>query len=90
MAVPRGPPARAQLPPQCHASLAQKAAHTFEMPVPTSNPGWQNHLEIALYIDGNTQRMGSGASLEGDTLEMSGIDYAALAERIGNSDENKR
>jgi hypothetical protein len=75
---------------QCPASLALKAARTFEMPVPTSiPPGWQNHLEIALYIDGNTQSMGSleGAS---DTLGTSGIDHAALAERIGNSDDNKR
>jgi len=82
---------KARLRCQLPVSLALKAARTFDIPVPTSNTqGWQNYLEIASYIDGNTQRMGSGASLEGDTLEMSGIDYAALAERIGNSDENKR
>jgi len=90
MAVPRGPPARAQLPPQCHASLAQKAAHTFEMPVPTSNPGWQNHLEIALYIDGNTQSMESFRASASETLGASGSDHAALAGRGGNSDDNKR
>jgi hypothetical protein len=66
----------------------------FDMPVPTSlTSARQNNLEIALYIDGNTQSMGSvWASLEGAsaTLGTSGIDHAALAERIGNSDDNKR
>lgn len=42
------------------ARVAQNLFLTSDTPVPTSNsPGWQNHLEIAPYIEGNTQIMGS-------------------------------